>query len=72
MQTCDTREDLAAEHADDVPPPPIGFKMYVERELHARVCAAYERGLVRGSRHQIALFLTGVALGWLASFAMSR
>ena len=68
----DSTQDLSREHMDDVPPPPARFGLYVERELHARVRAAYERGLLRGSRRQVAIFLTGVVLGWLLNATMGR
>jgi hypothetical protein len=72
MPSSDSAPELSDEHMDDIPPPPARFGMYVERELQARVRAAYERGLLHGSRHDIALFLTGVVLGWLLNLWMTR
>ena len=65
MQSFDRTQPLSDEHPDDLPRRPMRFAAYYERELQARVRAAYERGLAHGSRRQPALFVIGLILGWL-------
>lgn len=56
--------------ADELPPRPMRYAAYFERELQVRVRAAYQRGLIYGSRRQVALFVTGLILGWLLNAAI--
>lgn len=70
MQPFDTTQPLSDEHADDLPPRPMRFAAYFERELQLRVRTAYERGVAHGSRRQPALFVVGLILGWLLNSSL--
>lgn len=70
MQSFDRTQPLSDEHPGDLPPRPMRFAAYFERELQVRVRAAYERGLAQGSRRQTALFVTGLLLGWLLNASL--
>ncbi|MBM0106334.1 hypothetical protein JM946_16490 [Steroidobacter sp. S1-65] len=70
MQSLDRTQPPADVHTDDLPPRPMRFATYFERELQVRVRAAYERGLVQGSRRQTTLFVTGLVLGWLLNASL--
>lgn len=59
------RESLL-DNLDDVPPPPPSYTQYVERTMHDRIQAAYERGVAHGSRYRIGILLLGMLFGWVA------
>lgn len=71
MSAVNTMQESLLETPDDVPPAPPSYNEYVERMLHDRIQAAYERGVDRGSKHRMGVLLLGLIMGWIAgaSFA---
>ena len=71
MHYLNRTQQFSDENADELPPRPMRYAAFFERELQARVSAAYRRGLAHGSRCQVALFVTGLILGWLLNAAIA-
>jgi hypothetical protein len=57
---------------DDVPPAPPSYNQYVERTLHERMQAAYERGLLHGYRYRLGVLVVGLIIGWIAGFSSAN
>jgi hypothetical protein len=71
MSAVNTMQESLVDLPDDVPPAPPSYNEYVERTLHDRIQAAYERGVDRGAKHRLGMLLLGLIMGWIAGVSFA-